>query len=137
MLPSSEQRPIKAVADARPRNRTMLPNLKPRLPSAQPSRHRAVAAGTAARSACADGYRVAYYKYPASWQELSWQEGVVNQEDLLEKLSVAEQKAVIDAAKAASTGQASEAIILLPDGAQGLGQHGLVAAWAVGLTLMI
>ena len=58
----------------------------------------AVAAGTTEKSAHTGCYQVSCDKCPASWQE-----GVVNWEDLWEKLGMAEQKAVVDAAKGKPT----------------------------------
>ena len=57
-----------------------------------------MAAGTTEKSAHTGCYQVSCDKCPASWQE-----GVVNWEDLWEKLGMAEQKAVVDAAKGKPT----------------------------------
>jgi hypothetical protein len=126
-LPSEEQRAIKAVADAAAKHEENVAKSEAKAAKrAAQQAQKAVAAGTTAKSARDGGYRVACAKCPASWQE-----GVVNREDLWAKLGVAEQKAVVAAAK----GKPARGMPRKPSPSfrtehKDLDEHGLEAAWA-------
>ena len=127
-LPSSEQRAIKAVADAAAKHQENVAKSEAKAAKrAAQQAQKAVAAVTTAKSARVGGYRVAYDKCPASWQE-----GVVNREDLWAKLGVAEQKAVVAAAKGKpARGKPWKPSPSFRTEHKDLDEHGLVAAWAV------
>jgi hypothetical protein len=85
-----------------------------------------VPAGTTVKSARAGSYRVAYDKCPSSCQE-----GVVNRDDLWEKLGVVEQKAVVDAVKGKpARGKPQKPSPSFRTEHKDLDEHGLLAAWA-------
>ena len=126
-LPSEEQRAIKAVADAAAKHEENVAKSEAKAAKrAAQQAQKAVAAGTTAKSARDGGYRVACAKCPASWQE-----GVVNREDLWAKLGVAEQKAVVAAAKGKpARGKPRKPSPSFRTEHKDLDEHGLEAAWA-------
>jgi len=126
-LPSEEQRAIKEVADAAAKQEENVAKSAAKAAKrAAQQAQKAVAAGTTAKSARDGGYRVACAKCPASWQE-----GVVNREDLWAKLGVAEQKAVVAAAKGKpARGKPRKPSPSFRTEHKDLDEHGLEAAWA-------
>jgi hypothetical protein len=126
-LPSEEQRTIKVVADAAAKHEENVAKSEAKATKrADQQAQKAVAAVTTAKSARVGGYRVAYDKCPASWQE-----GVVNWDDLWEKLGVSEQKAVVAAAKGKpARGKPWKPSPSFRTEHKDLDEHGLLAAWA-------
>jgi hypothetical protein len=126
-LPSEELRAIKAVADAAAKDQDNVAKSQSKAAKrAAQQAQKAVAAGTTAKSARSGCYRIACAKCPASWQE-----GVINREDLWAKLGMSEQEAVVAAAK----GKPARGMPRKPSPSfrtehKDLDEHGLEAAWA-------
>jgi hypothetical protein len=126
-MPSEEQRAIKAVADAAAKDQDNVAKSQAKSAKcAAQQAQKAVAAGTTAKSARAGSCRVACAKCPSSWQE-----GVVNRDDVWEKLGVAEQKAVVDAVKGKpARGKPWKPSPSFMTEHKDLDYHGLLSGWA-------